>query len=82
MWADATRSAIRIIALGQAPSSPTLIPVSALGYDLVERIMTHDELRGLPFVGDIGRLDVLAPTARDWPWRVSTNRRTRKLVAS
>lgn len=82
VWADATKAAIRIIDLGQVTSGPIPIPVTAIGYDRVQRVMTHNELRGLPFVGDIRRLDVLAPTARDWPWRVSTNRRTRRLVAS
>ena len=82
VWADATKAAIRIIGLGQVTSGLVPIPVTAVGYDRVQRVMRRDELRALPFVGNVDRLDVLAPTARDWPWRVSTNRRTRKLVAS
>ena len=81
-WVNATQTVIRIIAPQGESCQVVIRDVTATGYDRIDRCLNRDELRALPFAGNVDRLDVVAPTARDWPWRVSTNRRTRKLVAS
>jgi len=56
VWADATKAAIRIIGLGQVTSGLIPIPVSALGYDRIDRCLNRDELKRIPFAGNVDRL--------------------------
>jgi len=53
VWSDAHKTAIRITApheFSQPDSS------NGLTYDRIHRVMTRDELRALPFVGNVDRL--------------------------
>ena len=85
------QSAARLVKRNQAtwidPFTISIIrrgpdPLSALGYDRVDRPFERFELRALPVNGNLDLVFNLGGSRNAWGWDVATDRRTRAWVAS